>query len=57
VKITGADHTNWLIEAGCRHRLDEGEVKGTGLYETGIVRSNKPRSYLPAIILAITEES
>jgi hypothetical protein len=45
VKITGADHTNWLIEAG------------TGLYETGIVRSNKPRSYLPAIILAITEES
>jgi hypothetical protein len=29
----------------------------TGLYEAGIVRSKKPRSYLPAIILAFTEES
>ena len=29
----------------------------TGLYEAGIVRSKKLRSYLPAIILAFTEES
>lgn len=45
-----------LIEEGCRYRLDGGEVRGMGLYEAGIVRSERPRSYLPAIILAITDK-
>lgn len=56
---TGKDQpiSRKLIEAGCRYRLDGGEVRGTGLYEAGIVRSKTHRSYLPAIILAITDES
>lgn len=44
------------IEEGCRHRLAGGEVTGTALYEAGIVRSDTRRSYLPGVILAITQE-
>ena len=53
---TGYEHSysRQVIEAGCRHCLEGGEVRGKGLYEAGIIGSSSPRSYLPAVILAIT---
>lgn len=55
---TGYEHSysRKVIEAGCHHRLKGGEVRGKGLYEAGIIGNRSPRSYLPAVILAITRE-
>ena len=51
-----ASFSRKVIEESCRHRLNGGEVTGTHLHEAGIIGSHSSRTYLPAVILAITCE-